>query len=40
MELSKMVWSLVTILPVFKPLLISRCSRRFGRNPFYPDEGD
>ena len=28
MEPSKMVWSLVTILPVFKPLLISRCSRR------------
>ena len=36
MELSKMVRSLVTILAVFKPLLISRCSMRFKRNPFLP----
>ena len=28
MELSKIVWSLVTNLPVFRPLLISRCSRK------------
>ena len=26
-----MVCSLVTIIPVFKPLLISKCSRRFRR---------
>ena len=36
MELSKIVWSLVTNLPVFRPLLISRCSRRFRRNLFLP----
>ena len=36
MELSKIVWSLVTNLPVFRPLLISRCSRRFRQNPFLP----
>ena len=35
-KLSKMVWSLVTILPVFKSLLISKCPRRFRRNPFLP----
>ena len=34
MELSKIVWSLVTNFPVFRPLLISRCSRIFMRNPF------
>ena len=32
MELSKMVWSSITILLVFKPLVISRCSRKFRRN--------
>ena len=36
MELSKTVWSLVTNLPVFRPLLISRCSRRFRWNLFLP----
>ena len=38
MKLSKIVWSLVTNSPVFRPLLISRCTRRFRRNPFLPVE--
>ena len=34
--MSKIVWSLVTNLAVFKPLLISRCSKRFRRDSFLP----